>query len=101
MAECFINTVWSSIRCKRIWHDGIVPSKIIDYFIPNFTDSSSGVHLHHPNFKLLGPRGNHSTSGRNHFILVNSYHVCLYRILHYPRPSHSLCLYVSTSMDEK
>ncbi|XLR30922.1 hypothetical protein HN51_050820 [Arachis hypogaea] len=56
----------------------------MDYFIPNFIDSSFGVHLHHPNFKPLGPRGNHSTSSRNHFTLVNSYHVCLYRIFHYP-----------------
>ncbi|RYR71973.1 hypothetical protein Ahy_A02g006180 [Arachis hypogaea] len=89
--KCFVNTVWSSIRCKEIWHDGSVPSKIMDCFVPNFTDSSFGVHLHHPNLKPLIPRGNHSTSGRNHFTLANSYNnVCLYCIFHYP--SHSLCL---------
>jgi len=80
--ECVVNTLWTSIWCKRIWHDGSVSSKIMDSFVPNCSLSSSGVHLHKPNFDALGPRWEHSTSGRKHCSLVNSCHVCLHCLVH-------------------
>ena len=79
--KCVINTLWTSIRCKRIWHDGSVSSKIIDSFILNCTLPSSVVHLHKPNFDSLRPRWEHSTSGKKRFSLVNSNLICLYCVI--------------------
>ena len=81
--KCAVNTMWTSIRCKRICYDGSVSSKIMDSYVLNYTLPSSGVHLHTTHF--LRPRWDYSRSGRNHFSLVNSNHICFYCLVHLPK----------------
>ena len=82
--ECVVNTLRTSIRCKRICHDGSASSKIMDSYVHNFTLSSSGVHLHEADFDALRPRWEYSRSGRKYFSLVNSYDICFYCLFHLP-----------------